>query len=61
MAAEAATQARKDLEAKQIAEHEQAMAERRAKFEAKFRNVWSTGPTGVSLVQFTVESIESTE
>lgn len=37
------------------------MAERRAKFESKFRNVWSTGPTGVSLVQFTTESVEGAE
>lgn len=31
------------------------MAERRAHFERRFRNVWSTGPTGVSFVQLTVE------
>ena len=31
------------------------MAERRAHFERKFRNVWSTGPTGASFVQLTVE------
>ena len=37
------------------------MAERRAKFEKRFRNVWSTGPTGVSLVQFTTESVEGAE
>jgi hypothetical protein len=37
------------------------MAERRSKFEAQFRNVWSTGPTGVSLVQFSTESIEGAE
>ena len=29
------------------------MADRRAKFEKKFRNVWSTGPTGVSYLQMT--------
>jgi hypothetical protein len=29
------------------------MADRRAKFEKKFRNVWSTGPTGVSFMQMT--------
>lgn len=29
------------------------MAERRAKFEQKFRNVWSTGATGVSYLQMT--------
>lgn len=32
------------------------MAERRAKFEQKFRNVWSTGSTGVSLVQMTAHT-----
>lgn len=37
------------------------MAERRAQFESKFRNVWSTGPTGVSLVQFTTETVEGSE
>jgi uncharacterized protein involved in tolerance to divalent cations len=37
------------------------MADRRAKFESQFRNVWSTGPTGVSLVQFSTESIEGAE
>jgi len=31
------------------------MAERRAHFERKFRNVWSTGPTGASFVQLTVD------
>lgn len=29
------------------------MAERRAKFEKSFRNVWSTGPTGASYLQMT--------
>ena len=29
------------------------MAERRANFEKKFRNVWSTGATGVSMMQMT--------
>lgn len=32
------------------------MAERRAKFESKFRNVWATGPTGVSRFQFTSDT-----
>lgn len=61
LAHEAAEQARKELEAKQIAEHARMMAERRSKFESSFRNVWSTGPTGVSLVQFTSETIEGAE
>lgn len=30
------------------------MADRRSKFEKKFRNVWATGPTGISLVHYTV-------
>jgi len=29
------------------------MADRRAKFESKFRNVWATGDTGISLMQMT--------
>jgi len=29
------------------------MADRRAKFEKKFRNVWATGDTGVSYLQMT--------
>ena len=29
------------------------MADRRSKFEKKFRNVWATGDTGVSYVQMT--------
>jgi hypothetical protein len=32
------------------------MAQRRAKFEQKFRNVWSTGPTGVSFMQMTINN-----
>lgn len=32
------------------------MADRRAKFEKKFRNVWSTGATGVSYLQMTVNN-----
>jgi len=31
------------------------MADRRAKFESKFRNVWSTGATGVSYLSMTSE------
>lgn len=34
------------------------MAERRAKFEKKFRNVWSTGPTGVSYIQMTAHDMQ---
>lgn len=37
------------------------MAERRADFEKQFRNVWATGPTGVSLVQLTIEDKEKAE
>lgn len=47
---------RKAREAEQIAAHKKAMAERRAKFEQKFRNVWSTGPTGVSYMQMTMNN-----
>lgn len=49
----AAEEERKAKEAEQIAAHKKAMAERRAKFEKKFRNVWATGPTGVSYLQMT--------
>jgi len=36
------------------------MAERRANFEKKFRNVWSTGPTGVSYMQMTTNENPNT-
>lgn len=49
----AAEEERKAREAEQIAAHKKAMAERRSKFESKFRNVWSTGSTGVSHMQMT--------
>ena len=29
------------------------MADRRSKFEKKFRNVWATGDTGISYLQMT--------
>lgn len=32
------------------------MAARKSKFDAKFRNVWATGPTGVSYFQFSVNN-----
>jgi len=47
-AALAVEAARKKQEAQHIAQHKQEMSEKRAIFETKFRNVWSTGPTGVS-------------
>ena len=37
------------------------MAERRSKFEKQFRNVWSTGPTGVSMVQVSVDNSASAD
>lgn len=49
----AAEMDRKAKEAEQIAAHKKAMADRRAKFEQKFRNVWSTGATGASYMQMT--------
>jgi len=52
----AAEEERKAKEAEQIAAHKKAMADRRAKFEKKFRNVWSTGATGVSYLQMTVNA-----
>lgn len=44
---------RKNLEANHIAEHKALMAERRKKFEQRFKFVWTPGPTGVSLVWVT--------
>lgn len=61
VAHEAAEAARKRHEEKQIAEHKRQMAERRAHFERKFRNVWSTGPTGASFVQLTVDEAPKAE
>lgn len=52
---------RKKKEAESIAEHKRQMAERRAKFEAKFRNVWATGPAGVSRFQFTTDKKHEAE
>jgi len=46
--------ARKRLEERQIAEHKRQMAERRSAFEKQFRNVWATGDTGISQVQYTM-------
>jgi hypothetical protein len=37
------------------------MAERRSEFAAKYKNVWATGPTGISLAQFTCETLEGAE
>lgn len=37
------------------------MAARRAHFEQRFRNVWSTGPTGVSFVQLTIDDPNKAE
>jgi hypothetical protein len=34
------------------------MQSQRSAFENAFRNVWNTGPTGLSLVQFTATSVE---
>lgn len=48
--------ARRKKEEEAIALHKQQMAEKRAKFEAKFRNVWNTGPTGVSRFQLTSDT-----
>jgi hypothetical protein len=47
-------QLRKQLEARQIAEHKAFMAERRKKFEKRFKHVWTTGPTGLSLIWVTL-------
>ena len=52
----AAEEARKKQEELQIAEHKKLMADRKAKFESRFRNVWAAGPTGVSMAHLTVES-----
>lgn len=40
--------------AKNVAIHKEAMAKRKAEFDAKFRNVWNVGPTGVSYFQFSI-------
>jgi hypothetical protein len=49
LAAERAEAERVEKEKRLKAEHEQKMAERRSEFEAKYKNVWATGPTGISL------------
>jgi len=55
-AALAQEESRKKKEAQAIADHKKEMAARRAKFEAKFRNVWATGPTGVSKFHMTFDT-----
>jgi len=35
------------------------MADRKAAFDKKFRNVWNVGPTGVSYFEFSLPSHES--
>ena len=56
----AAEKERKAKEAQQIAAHKKQMADRRAKFESKFRNVWATGATGVSYMQMTTSDDPNT-
>lgn len=46
-------------EAAAIAEHKKEMTARRAKFEAKFKNVWSVGPTGCSRFRMTTDSYKA--
>ena len=53
---EAKEAARKLIEQKQIAEHKKMMAERREKFEQRFKFVWSAGPTGCSIFYVTTET-----
>jgi len=49
-AQEADRQQRIQEEATAIAEHNAREKEQREEFEYAFRNVWSTGPTGLSQV-----------
>lgn len=49
------------LEERQIAEHKAVMAERRARFEKRFKHVWTTGPTGCSKFHLTVNSYEKAQ
>lgn len=37
------------------------MSRRKSEFEAKYRNVWATGPTGVSYFQFSVNNKQDAE
>ena len=61
LAAEKAEIERKEKEAALKAEHEQKMLERREEFAAQYKNVWATGPTGISLAYFTTESLAGAE
>jgi uncharacterized protein involved in tolerance to divalent cations len=61
LAQEADTKARIAEEAAAIAEHKSIIATQRSAFELEFRNVWKTGPTGLSIVQFTAKSVEQAE
>ena len=37
------------------------MSKRKSEFEAKYRNVWATGPTGVSYFQFSINNKQDAE
>ena len=58
---EAEEEERIALEKRQIAEHKKLMAERRARFEKRFKHVWTTGPTGVSKWHLTVNDYEKAQ
>ena len=58
---EADRQARIQHEAEVLAEHKEQMTTQREEFEIAYRNVWTTGPTGVSMVQFTADSVDQAE
>jgi hypothetical protein len=58
---EATERARIALETKQIAEHKKLMAERRARFEKRFKHVWTTGPTGCSMFHLTVNDYQKAQ
>lgn len=49
------------LEKRQIAEHKRLMAERRARFEKRFKHVWTTGPTGCSKFHVTVNDFDKAQ
>jgi len=61
LSAEKAEAERKEKEAMLKAEHEEKMLERRAEFADKYKHVWATGPTGISLAQFTTETLQGAE
>jgi len=56
---EAEMQARRDKDAAQVAAHKKMLADKKAAFEASFRNVWGTSVSGMSMFTVDIEPQEA--